>query len=134
MIIIQLELDELKTKILELLKKDEEFRYAIAGLIGMEEILRRLDSNEKELVKLWEEIKKLREDMIMGFTRHDEELKKLREDMNAGFSYMGRRLDALGARWGLMSEGAFREGIRALIEREFGWKVERGGLGLIVRA
>jgi len=33
----------LKSSILRLLKEDEEFRYAVAGLIGLEEILRRLD-------------------------------------------------------------------------------------------
>ncbi|MDM7275054.1 MAG: hypothetical protein P3X22_002885, partial [Thermoprotei archaeon] len=69
---------EFKAKFLELLKKDEEFRYAIAGLIGMEEILKRLDRNEKQLVKL-------RKDMNKGFARHDEEIRKLREDMNAAF-------------------------------------------------
>lgn len=130
------ELQEFKAKILELLKKDEEFRYTVAGLIGLEEILKRLDRNEKELVKLREdmlrgfsrydeELRRLREDMLKGFSRYDEELKKLREDMNRGFESMKRYLDALGARWGLLTEESFREGIRALIEREFGWKVEK---------
>ncbi len=136
-------LQEFKTKIIELLKKDEEFRYTIAGLIGMEEILRRLDRNEKELVKLredmkegfarhgeelkklWEEVRILREDMYKGFARTDEELKKLREDMREELAFTRRHLDALGARWGLMAEESFREGIRALIEKEFGWKVEK---------
>jgi predicted nuclease with TOPRIM domain len=62
---------ELKSRILKLLREDEEFRYAVAGLIGLEEILRRLDRHEAELVKL-------REDMV----RHEAELVRLREDMN----------------------------------------------------
>jgi len=41
---------ELKARILTLLKEDEEFRYAVAGLIGLEEILRKvlgIDGKEK---------------------------------------------------------------------------------------
>ncbi|MEM3827846.1 MAG: DUF3782 domain-containing protein [Conexivisphaerales archaeon] len=226
----------LKEKFLSLLEKDKEFRYAVAGLLGLEEILRRLDRHEEELVKLreelvklWkeqvklgeeqtrlreeqtrlredmiagfnrhdaelaklredmmvgfkrhyeelaklredmtagfkrydeelaklredmiagfkrhdeelvklrqdmmagfkrhdEELTKLREDMLAGFKRHDEELVRLREDMNRGFMLVERHISALGARWGLISEEAFREGVRQLIEKEFGLKVEK---------
>ena len=105
---------ELKSEILRLLKEDEEFRYAVAGLIGLEEILKRLDRHEEELVKLREDMNRLREDM-----------NKLREDMNRGFESVNRLIAALGARWGIMSEEAFREGLRGLLEKEFGWKIER---------
>jgi hypothetical protein len=214
---------------LRLLKEDEEFRYAVAGLLGLEEILKRLDRNEQELVRLredmakmfekheerfarieeeirriWQEIERLREDMVKGFERHDLELAKLREDMlkgferhdaelaklredmvkgferhdreiqrlteemnrlredmmkgferhdrelerlredmikgferhdmeiarlredmMKGFDAMNRRISALGARWGLESEEAFREGLRGILEKELGLKVER---------
>lgn len=118
-------MSSLKKEFLALLKEDEEFRYAVAGLLGLEEILRRLDRHEEELAKLREDMNKLREDMIAGFRRHDEELAKLREDMNKGFGLMQRHIDALGARWGLMSEEAFRNGLRGILERELGFKVER---------
>jgi hypothetical protein len=221
--------DRLKSRILRLLKEDEEFRYAVAGLLGMEEILKRLDRNEQELVRLredmtkmlekheerfarieeeirriWQEIERLREDMVKGFERHDAEIAKLREDMMKGFERhdlelaklredmvkgferhdaeiaklredmmkgferhdreiqrlteemnrlredmikgferhdmefarlredmmkgfdaMNRRISALGARWGLESEEAFREGLRGILEKELGLKVER---------
>ncbi|MEM2716930.1 MAG: DUF3782 domain-containing protein, partial [Archaeoglobaceae archaeon] len=71
-----------------------------------------------------EEIAKLREDMITGFKRHDEEIAKLREDMNNGFKLLRNQISALGARWGIMSEKAFRAGIRGIIEKELGMKVE----------
>ena len=85
----------LKEEILGLLKRDEEFRYAVAGLIGLEEILRRLDRHEEGIRKVWEEIarlreetNRLREDMVAGFKRHDEmfakhgeEIARLREDV-----------------------------------------------------
>ena len=52
--------------------------------------------------------------MNAGFRRHDEELAKFREDINRGFMLVGRRISALGARWGLMAEEAFRQSIRGL--------------------
>jgi hypothetical protein len=121
---------------LRLLKEDEEFRYAVAGLLGLEEILKRLDRNEQELVRLREdmtkdferhdlELAKLREDMIKGFERHDMEIAKLREDMMKGFDLVNRHISAIGARWGIMAEDAFREVLRGILEKEFGVKVER---------
>jgi len=62
---------ELKSRILKLLREDQEFRYAVAGLLGLEELLARLDKHEKVLEELLGEIKSLRE-----------EQGKLREDFN----------------------------------------------------
>jgi hypothetical protein len=171
-------MESLKREFLELLDRDVEFRYAVAGYLGLSEILKRLDALAEEQVKLreeqvrlreeqtkiwneiakiWSEIKalkeeqvklredmiagfkrhdeilarheeqliKLREDMVAGFKRHDEEIAKLREDMMEGFRLLGRHIDALGARWGIISEQAFREGLRGLLERDFGFRVER---------
>ena len=176
---------ELKHRLLKLLKEDEEFRYAVAGLIGLEEVLKRLeehdrkfneilerlDRHEAELAKLREDMNKgferhdrelarlreemmkgferydrelarlredmnrgferydqesakLREDMMMGFERYDRELTRLREDMNKGFELLRRHIDALGARWGLLAEEAFREGLKGIV-RELGLEVER---------
>jgi len=116
---------ELKQQIFKLLKEDEEFRYSVAGLIGLDEILKRLDRNEKQLIKL-------REDMLKGFERHDAilekhsaEIARLREDMLKGFELIRRHLDALGARWGIMSEEAFREGLKGLLKEELGLEVEK---------
>jgi hypothetical protein len=131
--------DRLKSRILRMLKEDEEFRYAVAGLIGLEEILKRLDRHEDEVRRIWQEIEKLREDMVKlredmmkmfekheeRFARIEQELVRLREDMIRGFDLVNRQISALGARWGLMSEQAFREGLRGILEKEFGVKVER---------
>ena len=138
--------ERLKSRILKLLREDEEFRYAVAGLIGLDEILKRLDRHEshiieilkrldrheQEIARLREDMNRLREDMIRGFERHDKEIAKLREDMNRlredmnkGFEAVNRQISALGARWGLMSEEAFREGLRGILEKEFGVKVEK---------
>jgi len=95
-------LAELKERILKLLEEDREFRYAVAGLIGLREVLERLDKHEEQLVKIWErlakideEIAKLREDMVRGFERYDKELAKLREDMYKGFERHDRELEKL---------------------------------------
>ncbi len=141
---------ELKQQIFKLLREDEEFRYSVAGLIGLDEILKRLDRNERQLIKLREdmlkgferhdailekhsaEIARLREDMLKGFERHDAilekhsaEIARLREDMLKGFELIRRHIDALGARWGIMSEKAFREGLKGLLKEELGLEVEK---------
>ena len=52
---------EERKRILKALEEDEEFRYAVAGLIGVSEILKRLDRLEANQEKLWLEVKSLRE-------------------------------------------------------------------------
>jgi len=116
-----MELEELKSRMLKLLREDEEFRYAVAGLIGLDEILKRLDRHEAELVKLRQDMVELRREMVE--LRRD--MVELREDMVKGFELVNRHISALGARWGLMAEEAFREGLRGVLEKEMGFKVER---------
>jgi len=43
-----------KKRFLEALKTDEEFRLAVAGLIGLSEILQELHRIHKDIRKLWE--------------------------------------------------------------------------------
>ncbi|MDI9619235.1 MAG: hypothetical protein QFX33_00215 [Candidatus Nezhaarchaeota archaeon] len=52
---------KLRKEFLDLLEKDAEFRYTVAGYLGIAEILRRLDRLEENITKLWEEVKSLRE-------------------------------------------------------------------------
>lgn len=121
-------LEELKSRIFRLLREDEEFRYAVAGLIGLEEILKRLDRHGAELVRLRENMVRHESELV----RLREDMNKLREDMVRGFELVERRIElverhisALGARWGLMTESAFRESLRGLLEKELGFRVER---------
>ena len=160
----------LKARMLKLLREDEEFRYAVAGLVGLAEIIKRLDKHDEKFVeilkrldkhdekfvevmerlnkhdeKFVEILKRLDEhdekfvevlkrldkhdekfvEVLERLDRHDEELARLREDMGRGFELVNRHISALGARWGLMAEEAFREGLRGILERELGFKVER---------
>ncbi|MEM2211003.1 MAG: DUF3782 domain-containing protein [Nitrososphaerales archaeon] len=133
---------EIKREILKLLKEDEEFRYTVAGLIGLAEILKRMDKHEERFVEIIERLDKHEAQLIEIVKRldkheerfveivnrldkHEAQLIKLREDMMRGFDLIERRISALGVRWGVMSEEAFREGIKGLLSKELGVKVER---------
>jgi hypothetical protein len=167
---------ELKKKLLDLLREDEEFRLAVAGLLGYSEVLKRLDRHEEEMRRIWESIERLRQDFLTfvkeqerrweennkrweenikrweennrrweesnkrweenwrrweensrrweeaykRFEVIEDELRRLREDFNRAFESLSRRVDALGARWGLITEEAFREGMRGIIQELFG--------------
>jgi len=71
---------ELKSKILRLLKEDEEFRYAVAGLIGLEEILKRLEEHDRKfneiMTRLKEHDKKFNEIMIR-LSEHDRKFNEI---------------------------------------------------------
>jgi hypothetical protein len=54
---------DLKSEFLKLLDKDIEFRYAVAGYLGISEILKKIDAFIEEQRKLWESQNKLREDL-----------------------------------------------------------------------
>lgn len=120
--------ESLEDQFLKLLKKDEKFRLAIASYLGYNKISEKLDKYDKKFNSILEEIKLLREDQNKLWENQNrlwEEVRSLREDMIKGFELVERHISALGARWGLMSEEAFREGLKGLLEKELGLKVER---------
>jgi hypothetical protein len=80
--------ERLKSRMLKMLKEDEEFRYAVAGLLGLEEILKRFDRHEDEVRRIWQEIDKLREDMMKMF-----------EFVDRRISLLENLISAIGARW-----------------------------------
>jgi len=126
---------QLKAAFLKLLKEDEEFRYTVAGYLGVAEVLKRLDKLAEEQTKIWKEIRRTWRE-IRRIWREIREIKKeqakmwetinsVKSEVATGFDRLQRHLDALGARWGVMSEKAFREGLRGVVERELGLRVER---------
>jgi len=68
----------------------------------------------------WEENSRRWEEAYKRFEAIENELKRLREDFNRAFESLSRRVDALGARWGLITEEAFREGMRGIIQKLLG--------------
>ena len=88
---------ELKKIFLELLEKDVEFRYTVAGYLGLLEILKKLDYLIEENKKIWEEIKLLREEeakLREEQTKIWEEIRSIREDEKRS----GRTLTEYGKR------------------------------------
>ncbi len=92
----------MKREILELLDRDLEFRYAVAGYLGLGEILKRLDTLSEEQIKLREEQTKIWKE-IAGFREEQtkiwkeiaglrEEQKSLREDFNKMYKMFDARL------------------------------------------
>jgi chromosome segregation ATPase len=57
-------MDALKREFLQLLDTDIEFRYAVAGYLGLSEILKRLDSLSEEMVRLRKGQVRLRREQI----------------------------------------------------------------------
>jgi len=84
--------EKLRREFIELLEKDVEFRYTVAGFLGLSEILKRLDRLEEgqnrlweNQNRLWEEVRSLREDqkrLLEGQAKLWEEVKSLREGQN----------------------------------------------------
>jgi chromosome segregation ATPase len=68
----------LKREFLSLLEKDTEFRYAVAGYLGLSEILKKMDTLIEEQHKLWENQNRLWENQNKMW----EEIKALREGQN----------------------------------------------------
>ncbi|PSN85359.1 hypothetical protein B9Q03_12370, partial [Candidatus Marsarchaeota G2 archaeon OSP_D] len=119
-----------KEEFLRLLKEDEEFRLAAAGLLGYSEIIKRLDENERNVQETIKEIKQLREDFNREIKQLREdfnrEIKQLREDFNReikqlreDFNRLSGRFEVIlgrmGRRWGADLErtllGTFKEAL-----------------------
>ncbi|MHC1601344.1 MAG: hypothetical protein ACXQTI_10385 [Candidatus Nezhaarchaeales archaeon] len=90
-------MSDIKKSFLELLEKDTEFRYAIAGYLGYLEILERLNKIEEEQkalreeqTKVWREIQALREESVKIWREiealrinHGRRLSRLEESLGA---------------------------------------------------
>ncbi len=97
---------ELKKQIIELLKTDEEFRYTVAGLIGLREILDELRRLREQFNKLW--LKSLEhdkrfEEMIKRFEAIERKL--LEHDKK--FDEMNRRLSRIELELGVLNEAFY---------------------------
>ncbi len=157
----------LRDEFLRLLREDEEFRYAVAGYLGISEILKRLDKIEsvilentkvlQEHTKILQEHTRILQEHARAIRSLQEQVRSLQEQVRSlqeqvrslqeqvlehtkvlrrhaeileqhtkTISTLVTRIDALGARWGLMAEEAFREGLRKVVQELLGVaKVDR---------
>ena len=118
-----------KEELLRWLEEDERFRQRLAMIIMEAPMLRELRALAEQVAKnteairaLQEQVAALREDFNRRFEEHAKEMAALREDFNRLSRRVEVRLSALGRRWGLMSEEAFRAAMEGVLE-EFGFKV-----------
>ncbi|EGV17345.1 PD-(D/E)XK nuclease family protein [Thiocapsa marina] len=74
------------------------------------------DENRAEQSRLWEES---RADSNRRWDANQEELKRLHNEIMAQAQKFDRGIGALGSRWGLQSEKAFRDALAAILEQSF---------------
>ena len=82
----------------------------------LEEHSRRLEEHSEVIRQLVEKVERhaqVIERLLAAVDRHSQEIRRL-----------GATIGAIGARWGLHSEAAFRDGMAALLQ-EAGWQVDR---------
>jgi hypothetical protein len=101
------------------LKKDEEFRYAVAGILGYSEILERITSIEERIVNLEERFARLEERFARleeRFLELEERVARLEEEMIS----FRRLIVVIAHRFGVISEESFREGMKYVVEEVLG--------------
>ncbi len=95
----------------------EEHSQVIRQLMErVEEHSRRLEEHSQVIRQLMEKVERhaqVIERLLAAVDRHSQEIRRL-----------GATIGAIGARWGLHSEAAFRDGMAALLQ-EAGWQVDR---------
>ncbi|HID62033.1 MAG TPA: DUF3782 domain-containing protein [Anaerolineae bacterium] len=98
----------------------------------MEEFAERQEEHSRRLEEHSRRMDELREDFNRRFAEHSRRLDEMREDFNRGFAQHSREIrdvdlhvQALGARWGILAEDAFRAGIAGILIEETGLKAER---------
>ena len=123
-------LNELKQMREESEQQRVEFRQEMKVL--REESEQRWVEFRQEMAVLREESNRLREESEQRWVEFRQEIRALREESSASRAYVDnalRRFDhtvqGLGARWGLLSEEAFRNGLAAILTDELGFRVER---------
>ncbi|MEM4312244.1 MAG: hypothetical protein QXX95_07640 [Nitrososphaerales archaeon] len=85
---------EVRKEILRLLKEDEEFKYTVAGYLGISEILKRLDRIDEHIDKLWESHNKLWESHNKLWESHNKLWEEVR-DMRLTLNRLATTLDRL---------------------------------------
>lgn len=118
------------TELPRLMKSDPDIRTFILDITR--ERYPDKTETERRIDRILDELKKDREARDKkweGQEKKWEENQKVINEMLVSIKAVDRRIDstigALGARWGLQTEGAFRDGLKAILEESFGVKVER---------
>lgn len=84
---------------------------------------RRWDEQNRKWDENQAELRRMREDSERQFKEHREEFNRVHEEIMALSRKHDRTVGALGARWGLTSEKAFRDALASVLETNFDVRV-----------
>jgi hypothetical protein len=90
-----------------------------------EENQQRWEENERRWQQQWEEDRRRWEEDKRRWEENQQQIRALIEGLQRVDRRIDQTISALGARWGIMSEDAFRNALRGILEENFGVKVER---------
>ncbi|MGC8946316.1 MAG: PD-(D/E)XK nuclease family protein [Anaerolineae bacterium] len=91
----------------------------------LEVVEQRLEVVEQRLDAFEQRMEELRQDFNRQMMRLVERHESLEQRVNQGFARLEATVGAIGARWGMMAEEAFRSGMAGILRDQFGWQVER---------
>ena len=113
--------DRLRQELPGWLREDPEFSRWILNLARGEFAGRQ--ETESRFDRVLDEMRRDREAQERKWAEQIAENHRLHAEVMAMADRLDRRLGALGARWGLLSETAFRDGLAAILEKSFGVEV-----------
>lgn len=93
------------------------------------EFAARVDKRFEQVDQRFEQMDQRFEQVDRRFEQVDRRFDSLESKMVEGFQEVFRRIDRLGARWGIQNENLFRNTMRTLFEDSFGVKVEERLIG-----
>jgi len=70
---------ELKERLFKLLEEDKEFRFAVAGMLGFTDIMRRLEEHDRKFNEILEEIRGIKEEQARHTKILEEHSRRLEE-------------------------------------------------------
>lgn len=113
--------DRLRQELPGWLREDPEFSRWILNLARGEFAGRQ--ETESRFDRVLDEMRRDRETQERKWAEQIAENHRLHAEVMAMADRLDRRLGALGAHWGLLSETAFRDGLAAILEKSFGVEV-----------
>ncbi|NJM13319.1 MAG: DUF3782 domain-containing protein [Synechococcaceae cyanobacterium SM1_2_3] len=113
--------DRLRQELPGWLREDSEFSRWILNLARSEFADRQ--ETESRFDRVLDEMRRDREAQERKWAEQIAENHRLHAEVMAMADRLDRKLGALGARWGLLSETAFRDGLAAILEKSFGVEV-----------
>ncbi len=111
-----------KERLLRALEEDREFRYALMGLLGFQEILARITRLEEQVTRLEERFARLEErfaNLEERYLRLEERVTRVEErleELSRAVRDLAAKVVALGHRYGLATEETFRSAVQYMLE------------------